>query len=148
MKEQDPLRALRALLDSVRVGVMCTIGENGDPRCRWMTAATLPRVQDCFYCVTGTGSGKVKEIQKTGRVHWTFQTPALDEIISVCGRAEVLEHPAMKAEVLEALGPNLMTFWRVNPDPAKLVVIETTVEKAQLFRPMECLYVDKEVGRE
>ena len=146
MKEKDPLRALRALLDTIRVGVLCTVSKDAQPRCRWMTVAALPRVQGCFYCVTSKGSAKVKEIEANARVQWTFQPPTLDEIISVCGQAEVLQNPGLKAEVLEALGPNLTIFWRVNPDPAKLVVIETVVDNAKLFRPMECLYVEKEAG--
>lgn len=144
MKEHDPLQALRALLDNYRVGVLCTLSEAGYPHCRWMTVAALPRVHDCVYCVSTAGSPKVREIEACNRVQWTFQTPNLDEIVSVSGQAEVLHNPGLKAEVLEALGPNLSNFWKVNPDPAKLVVIETVIEKVKLFRPMERLHVERE----
>ena len=144
MKEQDPLRVFRALLDSVRVGVLCTLTEDGYPHSRWMTAATLPRVPDCLFAVTTAGSGKVRELARCDHVQWSFQSPTLGEIVSLRGRAVVLSNPGLKAEVLEALGPNLATFWRINPDPAKLVVIETVIEKAKLFRPMERLHVEKE----
>jgi general stress protein 26 len=144
MKDQDPLRVFRALLDSVRVGVLCTLSEDGYPHCRWMTAATLPRMQDCFFCVSTAGSPKVRELELCDRVQWNFQSPTLGEIISLRGRAAVLNNPGLKAEVLEALGPNLTNFWRVNPDPAKLVVIETVIEKVHLFRPMERLNVHTE----
>lgn len=145
MKDQDPLRAFRALLDSVRVGVLCTLGEDGYPHCRWMTAATLPRVADCLFAVSTAGSPKVREIEACEKVQWTFQPASLDEIVSVRGRAIVLNAPGLKAEVLEALGPNLTNFWRVNPDPAKLVVIETLIERVRLFRPLERLNVQTEV---
>lgn len=145
MKDQDPLRAFRALLDSIRVGVLCTQSEDGYPHCRWMTATTLPRVQCCLYAVSTAGSPKVLEIEQCDKVQWTFQTAHLDEIVSLRGRAVVLNTPGLKAEVLEALGPNLTNFWRVNPDPAKLIVIETVIEKARLFRPMERLNVQTEV---
>jgi general stress protein 26 len=145
MKEQDPLRVFRALLDSVRVGVLCTLSEDGYPHSRWMTAAVLPRVQDCVYCVTVSGSPKVLEIELCDRVQWSFQTPTLGEIVYLRGRAAVLSNPGLKAEVMEALGPNLTNFWRINPDPAKLVVIETVIENAKLFRPMERLHVEQEV---
>ena len=78
-------------------------------------------------------------------MQWTFQPASLDEIVSVRGRAIVLNAPGLKAEVLEALGPNLTNFWRVNPDPAKLVVIETLIERVRLFRPLERLNVQTEV---
>ena len=144
MKDQDPLRAFRALLDAVRVGILGTLSEDGYPHSRWMTAATLPRVHDCVYCVTTAGSPKVQELERCDRVQWSFQSPTLREIVYLRGRAAVVNNPGLKAEVLEALGPNLATFWRINPDPAKLVVIETVIEKAKLFRPMERLYVEKE----
>ena len=144
MKDQDPLRAFRALLDSVRVGVLCTLSEDGYPHSRWMTAATLPRVQDCVYCVTTAGSPKVKELELCDKVQWSFQSPTLREIVHLRGRAAVLNNPGLKAEVLEALGSNLAIFWRINPDPAKLVVVETVIEKAKLFRPMERLNIAKE----
>ncbi len=144
MKDQDPLRAFRALLDAVRVGILGTLSEDGYPHSRWMTAATLPRVHDCVYCVTTAGSPKVKELESCDRVQWSFQSPTLREIVYLRGRAAVVNNPGLKAEVLEALGPNLATFWRINPDPAKLVVIETVIEKAKLFRPMERLHVEKE----
>ena len=144
MKDQDPLRAFRALLDAVRVGILGTLSEDGYPHSRWMTAAALPRVHDCVYCVSTAGSPKVKEIEACNRVQWSFQTPNLDEIVSIRGQAEVLHNPGLKAEVLEALGPNLSNFWKVNPDPAKLVVIETVIDKVKLFRPMERLHVERE----
>ena len=144
MKEQDPLRVFRALLDSVRVGVLCTLSEDGFPHSRWMTAAVLPRVPDCLFCVSTAGSPKVRELEGCDRVQWSFQSPTLGEIVSIRGHAAVLSNPGLKAEVLEALGPNLTNFWRVNPDPAKLVVIETVIEKTHLFRPMERLNAQKE----
>ena len=144
MKEQDPLRVFRALLDSVRVGVLCTLNEEGYPHCRWMTATTLPRVQGSLFADSTAGSPKVQELERCDRVQWSFQSPTLREIVYLRGRAAVVNNPGLKAEVLEALGPNLATFWRINPDPAKLVVIETVIEKAKLFRPMERLHVEKE----
>ena len=144
MKEQDPLRVFRALLDSVRVGILCTLGEEGYPHSRWMTAATLPRVPDCLFAVTTAGSAKVRELAACDKVQWSFQSPTLGEIVSLRGRAVVLSNPGLKAEVLEALGPNLTNFWRVNPDPAKLVVVETVIENAHLFRPMERLNAQPE----
>ena len=86
MKEQDPLRVFRALLDSVRVGVLCTLSEDGYPHSRWMTAATLPRVPDCLFCVTTAGSPKVRELERCDKVQWSFQSPTLGEIVSLRGR--------------------------------------------------------------
>ena len=105
MKDQDPLRAFRALLDAVRVGILGTLSEDGYPHSRWMTAATLPRVHDCVYCVTTAGSPKVKELESCDRVQWSFQSPTLREIVYLRGRAAVVNNPGLAADLLEKYNP-------------------------------------------
>jgi len=145
MKTQDPLHALRALIDSVRVGILATVAPDGHPHLRWITAATLPQTSGCLYAASSVDSPKAAELDASDRVQWSFQSPGLDEIITVRGRASVLDNPALKGEVLEALGPNLSNFWRAHPDPACLVVIETVIDQIRLFRPMEGLDIRTEV---
>lgn len=144
MKENDPMRAFRSLLDSVRVGLLTNVGPDGYPRSRWMTAATLPRQHGYLYCVSVAGARKVGELELDDRVGWTFQSPSLDEVVSLRGRAVSMDNPQLKAEVLEALGPNLENFWRVNPDPRRLVVIETAIEGVTLYRPLENVSFERE----
>ncbi len=147
MKDREPLKAFRSLLDSVRVGLLCTVGTNGVPHARWMTAATLPGEHGFLYCVTGSGSVKVADLEKNDRVQWSFQSASLDEIVTLDGRALVLDNPELKAQVLERLGSDLQTFWRVQPDPKRLVVIETEIASARLYRPMENISVLEEAAR-
>jgi general stress protein 26 len=144
MKDREPLKAFRALLDSVRVGLLCTVGTDGAPHVRWMTAATLPGEHRFLYCVTGSGSVKVADLEKNDRVQWSFQSASLDEVVSLEGRALVLDNPELKAQVLEQLGSDLQAFWRVQPDPKRLVVIETEIINARLYRPMENISVLEE----
>ena len=40
-------------------------------------------------------------------------------------------------EVLEVLGPRLHTFWKLAHDPRDLVVLETAVEEATRYLPMQ-----------
>ncbi len=49
----------------------------------------------------------------------------------------VVENPSLRAEVLEALGPRLHTFWKLAPDVRDLVVMETVVQEAVRYLPME-----------
>jgi pyridoxamine 5'-phosphate oxidase len=145
MKEQEPLEALHRLLAKVKIGTMISNGPKGYPAVRWMTAIFLDRERLACYAVSVRGSAKVRDLEADSRVTWQFQTPSLDEIITVQGQAIVLDNPALKAEVLEALGPNLEQFWKINPDPGKLVVIETSIESITLYRPMEQHRVTREV---
>jgi general stress protein 26 len=147
MKDREPLKAFRALLDSVRVGLLCTVGQDGSPHVRWMTAAILPGEHGFLYCVSGSGSAKVADLEIHDKVEWSFQSPSLDEVVTLEGRAIVLDNPELKAQVLERLGSDLQAFWRVHPDPRKLVVIETEIEHARLYRPMENISVLEEARR-
>lgn len=146
MNQRKPLHELRVLVDSVRVGLLSTSGTDGYPHTRWMTAAMLPGERSLLYCVSAVGSGKIDDIRSDAKVAWSFQTPALDEVVSVDGRAAVLDNPELKAQVLEALGPDMATFWRVHPEPARLIVIETSVDRVSLFLPMENVRVSQETA--
>ena len=137
MKEMEPIAALASLLENSKVGMLATSGPEGQPHLRWVTAAMLRGEQRSLYCVTMSGTKKAKDIGGNDRVAWLFQTPSLDTIVSVTGRARILDLPELKAQVLEALGPDLTTFWRINANPKNLVVIESTIDDIRLFRPMQ-----------
>jgi general stress protein 26 len=147
MKDHEPLKAFRSLLDSVRVGLLCTVGTDGTPHVRWMTATTLPGEHRFVYCVSGSDSVKVDDLEKNDKVQWSFQSASLDEVVTLQGRALVLDNPELKAQVLERLGSDLQAFWRVQPDPRQLVVIETEIVNARLYRPMENTSVLEEARR-
>jgi len=145
MKERMPLEALRSLVGDVHIGLLISQGSDSYPDSRWMTVTLLEREHSCLYSVSIAGTRKIKDIEANNRVAWSFQTPSLDRIVSVRGRACVLDNPRLKAEVLENLGSRLENFWQINPDPGKLVVIETYIEKATLYLPGENYVVTQEV---
>jgi len=137
MKEMEPVAALKYLLDSSKVGLLATSGHDGQPHTRWVTAAMLPGERRLLYCVTMAGTRKAKDIVDNDRVAWSFQSPSLDTIVSLTGRARILDLPELKAQVLEALGRDLTTFWRVNTNPKHLIVIESTIDDISLYHPMQ-----------
>ncbi|GAB1455244.1 hypothetical protein MASR2M48_05510 [Spirochaetota bacterium] len=128
MSHKEHLSAFLELLDRVHVGTMTTIRSDGYPRTRWMTATTLRGERDFLYCVSMAGSRKLSDLKACDCVSWSFQSPDLKQIISIKGRAAVIDSPELKAQVLESLGRNMERFWTINPDPRKLVVIETAIE--------------------
>ena len=147
MKQKAPIDELRALIDAVRTGMLSTVGDDGYPHLRWVTAATLQGQKGFIYCVSVGGTKKVADIAQNDRVAWSFQSVTLDRIVTVAGRARVMEIPELKAQVLKALGRNLDIFWRINPDPGHLVVIETTIENLSLYRPAEGSVTEAEAIR-
>lgn len=137
MREMEPIAALSSLLENSKVGMLATSGPEGQPHLRWVTAAMLKGEHRYLYCVTMSGTRKARDIGDNDRVAWSFQTPSLDTIVGVSGRARILDLPELKAQVLEALGRDLTTFWRINTNPKNLVVIESTIDDIRLYRPME-----------
>lgn len=146
MKERLPLEALRSLVADVHIGLLISQGLDSYPESRWMTVTLLERERYCLYSVSIAGTRKLRDIEADDRVAWSFQSPSLDRIVTVRGRVAVLDNPRLKAEVLEHLGSRLENFWKINPDPGKLVVMETCIEKATLYLPEENYMVTQEVG--
>jgi len=136
MEFREILSDLKSLLSESKVGTLATIDEDGYPHSRWMTPAFLPRLPGRIYALTGPRFDKARFIKANPKVEWTFQSRTLDRIITLRGKASVLDEPGIKVEVMEAIGPNLEVFWRVNPKAGELVVLETLVETATLFLPL------------
>ena len=49
----------------------------------------------------------------------------------------IIDDPMFKAEVMQAIGPRLTVFWKLNKDPGSLVVLETVVEQGVSFVPLK-----------
>jgi len=145
MKSTEPIEELRDLLDTAKVGFLATNGKDGCPHGRWMTPTMLPGEPRFLYCVSMAGSPKAVEIQADQKVSWSFQTASLGKVIAASGSAVVLDNPQLKAQVLEAIGPNLANFWRINPDAKHLIVIETALERVWLYRPADGTVTQAEV---
>ncbi len=145
MKITEPIEELRALLDNAKVGYLSTVGADGYPHGRWMTPTMLSGEHRFVYCVSMSGSRKATEIQACQKVSWSFQTASLGTVIAARGSAVVLDNPQLKAQVLEALGPNLANFWRINPAAKQLIIIETAIEHVSLYRPAAGTVIQAEV---
>ena len=127
-------RAL-ALIGGGSPGLFSTIGHGGYPHTRWMTPCALPRIKGTIFAVTARGFPKTAELEADPRVQWLFQAPDFSEVTTLTGKARLVDDPGFSAEVLKAIGPNLVTFWRLNKDPSSLRVIETEVESASILFP-------------
>ena len=65
-----------------------------------------------------------------------FQTPTLDEMITLRGRINVVDNPSLRAEALEVIGPRLRAFWKLAHDERDLAVLETIIEEATRYLPI------------
>ena len=135
------LRSVFAILDKIieieKVGVLSTMDENNRPHMRWMTPTILHGREGFLYAVTSPKYAKIHQIAERDDVEWLFQNRTLNEIINVGGKMNLLDTPSAKSEVLEAIGPHLQIFWRVNREESDLVVLETVIRTISYFNPRE-----------
>ncbi len=136
MDSREVMKKVRAIIEAHGTGLLATVDSNGDPHMRWFTPTLLPDSPGALYALTPRQSAKVMQDQGHRRVEWMFQTPPLDQVITVRGRINVVDVPSLRAEVQEVLGSRLRTLWKLAPDASDLVVLETIVEAATYFLPM------------
>ena len=138
-------RALFGVLDALitenKVGVLANIGKDGYPRLRWMTPALIRGRTGFLYAVTPRTFTKSVELEDNPAVEWLFQTSKFDQILRVKGKMQVIDNPALKADVLEALGGHLERFWVLKPEDDEIVVLETIIESLKYEKPGENVYV-------
>ena len=128
---------VEAILEAHTTGLLATVGDDGGPHVRWLTPALLRGRPGAIYALTAPRFAKVEQARAHPLVEWMFQTPALDEIITVRGRMNVVDNPSLRAEALEVIGPRLRAFWKLAHDERDLAVLETVIEQATRYLPME-----------
>ncbi len=137
MDSREVMKRVGAIIEAHGTGVLATVDEDGNPHVRWLTPTMLRERPGALYAITAPRFAKVAQVRSHARVEWMFQTPSLDEVISIRGTINVVENPSLRAEVLEVLGQRLQTFWKLAHDARDLVVLETVVEEATRFLPMD-----------
>ena len=137
MNQRDILDKLGGILDAGNPGVLATIDEDGKPRVRWLTPVILPGHPGAIYALTVPRSPKVAHLRTNPSVEWMFQTPAFSEVLSIRGRIHVVDNPSLRRQVLEALGQRLTALWRLTHDVADLSALETVIEEATCYLPMD-----------
>lgn len=137
MDSRQVMNRVEAIIETHKTGLLATVDEEGKPHIRWLTPAVLRDRPGAIYAITAGRFAKVAQVKSHPQVEWMFQTPSLDEVVSVRGAINVVENPSLRAEVLEVIGPRLRTFWNLARDARDLAVLETVVEHATRFLPME-----------
>ena len=136
MDSRSMLDALERVLDGAKIAVLATVDADGRPHMRWMTPAFVRGRDGFMYAVTSPDFAKTKEIEANAQVEWMVQSKSLDEIVQITGSMAIIDNPSAKAEVLEAIGGHLGTFWKMNRDQSALVVLETAIEEIKQTKPI------------
>jgi len=137
LNKRDVIATLEMILNEAHTAVLATVDEHGRPHLRWMTPALIGGREGAIFAVTSPGFAKTRQLASHPEVEWLFQTPLLDTVVMARGRINVLDNPSILAEVLEALGPYMHSFWRLQGDERELVVLETVIEEAVCYWPLK-----------
>jgi general stress protein 26 len=139
MDQRELMGKLAEILDDSNSGVLSTSDENGIIHLRWLTPVLMRGRKGFVYSLTSLDSKKVEHIRNNPNVTWIIQTRAVNQVITLYGKANILENPSIKTEVLETVGNKLTMFWRINGNLNDFAVLETVIEKAEYYLPMKGL---------
>jgi general stress protein 26 len=137
MDQRELMNRVAAILEEYGTGLLATTDAEGAPHVRWLTPAVLRERPGTIYALTAPRFAKVAQVRERPQVEWMFQLPAHTEIITVRGRVSVVDNPSLRVEVLETVGPRLRAFFQLAKDGRDLVVLETAIEEATHYLPME-----------
>ena len=101
MNKSEILSTIDRLIGSARAAVLATADAESWPHVRWMTPTRLHGRPEAIYAVSSLHLAKAAHLQHNPCVEWMFQDPALREVVVVRGRVNIIDNPALKAEVLE-----------------------------------------------
>ncbi len=138
MKAHEMLAVMERIIETAKTAVLGTVeGPENHPRLRWMTPTTIRGRNGFLYALTSPDYAWVQNLAENPRVEWMLQTKALDEIMYLRGGLSVIDNPALKADVQEAIGGRLTVFWKNIPDESNLVVLESAIEEIMYFKPLQ-----------
>lgn len=129
MDSRAILGILEQVLETSKIAILATVDSDGCPHMRWMTPGLVRGREGYLYAVTSPEFAKARDVAGQPRVQWMIQSKGLDRVVTACGTMTLLDNPSVKAEVLESIGGHLGTFWKMNTDPQKIVVLETRLER-------------------
>ena len=137
MTKRDMMAEIGKMLDDAKTGLLATVDHEGRPHMRWLTPAVIRGRSGALYNITAQDSVKLEQLRANPYVQWMIQTRALDKIITVNGKINIVENPSIRTEVLEAVGDRLRVFWKIHESDWELVVLETIIARATYYLPMK-----------
>ncbi len=137
MTKKQMINKIDEMIDQTKTGVLTMVTKNGQSHMRWMVPAIIKdRLDSIFTVATPKASFLSPDAYEEG-VHWMLQNKNLDEVVHIRGKINVLDHPSIKMEIIEAIGPNLEMFWKINYTDTEFVVLETVIETAVYYKPLK-----------
>lgn len=148
MNKHEIMGLIDTLIEDSRTAVLATVDQNGAPHLRWITPGCIQERAGTIFMISASNLSKIAQIQNNPNSEVMFQSRALDKIINVKGKINLLNNPSIRAETLECLGKHLHTFWNLNQPETELVVLELVIEQATLYFPQKGNRITVDFSRE
>jgi pyridoxamine 5'-phosphate oxidase len=139
MTKRDIMVEIGKILDDAKTALLATVDGEGRPHMRWLTPTTIRGRSGALYNVTAPNTQKLEQLRANPYVQWMIQTRALDKIVTLNGKINIVENPSIRTEVLEAVGDKLTVFWKIHQQEWEIAVLETIIERATYYLPMKNL---------
>ncbi|MBN1397582.1 MAG: pyridoxamine 5'-phosphate oxidase family protein [Bacteroidetes bacterium] len=137
MTKKEIILKIDELLDNSNCAILSTVSSDIKPCLRWMYPTIFPDMEQAIYAITSADFLKVEDLKKNPSASWMFQTKELNEIINVSGKINIIDNPSLKSMIIEKIGSKLHAFWKLKKESSDYIALETIIEYAVYFNPME-----------
>ena len=129
MSESGSLPRLRELIESIRIGLLTTLGLDGSLHMR--PVETLRCDADgTLWLFTDHQSPKANELSRDTRVSVGYSDPAKSIYAVVTGRASILRDEALATDLW---APAQRAWYPNGPDDERLSILRVTLERAEYW---------------
>lgn len=123
------LTKVQEIIDSIEVGMLTTMQDDGDHRSRPMQTQKLS-ADGCLWFLTSRSSHKTEELQKHPNVNVSYADAKAQSYVSVVGTASLVDDPAVKEELWSPIAKAWFPKGLEDPD---LTVLKVKMKEAEYW---------------
>jgi general stress protein 26 len=144
LSDQELLsRAIHVVNDHF-VGMLTTVDAENVPHARWMGSSTAASGLSTLYTLTGRKTRKLAHLAANPNVCWVFSSPDYQDVVTLWGRAEVLEAPSTAQSVWDRLIDAARTYCMSTlEDDPQFVTLQTHVQRGEMLSPRLKLFTPR-----
>lgn len=123
------LTKIQEIIDSIEVGMLTTMQDDGDHRSRPMQTQKLD-ANGCLWFLTSRSSHKTEELQKHPNVNVSYADTDAQSYVSVVGTASLVDDPAVKEDLWSPIAKAWFPKGLEDPD---LTVLKVQIKEAEYW---------------
>lgn len=147
-KELNLAAEVVRVVNEFPLGVMITTDNEGRSCPRWMGTAAVSGSRR-IYTLSSKHGRKIEQIKANAQVSWMFNTPNHSDVVTLWGKASIVENPMALQQVWDRLAKVTQPYaMAANSDDGNLemVTIETVIDRVEFLSPRLGIFKSVEVG--